>query len=170
MRSNYPCKIEALNELGVSTPQIISELVIDPRNELEHEYQMPTYQVARQAIEIAALFLHATDTESKRSSIVAVNWNVLGAHLWGSGGHHVKFDGFTRESMSFVDVFDDPHSIKIVNPVHAEIRLARLESFAPSEAIQLAQLLRANYDNSSGSSESHSDPIFFREMKRLAGF
>lgn len=41
-RAKYPSKMEALNELGVSIPQIVGELVIDPRNELEHQYQMPT--------------------------------------------------------------------------------------------------------------------------------
>ncbi len=78
-RVNYPLKIKALNELGVSVPQIVSELVIDPRNELEHKYSMPTHRAAGRAIEIAELFLSATDAESSRSSIVAVNWNILGA-------------------------------------------------------------------------------------------
>jgi len=55
-RANYPAKIDVLNELGVSIPQIIKELVIDPRNEVEHKYHMPTRQAARQAIEIAELF------------------------------------------------------------------------------------------------------------------
>jgi hypothetical protein len=165
MRSNYPRKIAALNDLGVNTPQIISGLVIDPRNELEHEYQMPNDQAARQAIEIAALFLDATDTESKRSPIVAVNWNVLG----GDSGGHVTFDGFTEESMLFIDVFGDPHSANVVNPAHAEIRSARLDLFGSSEAIQLAKLLRANYD-ANGWSSSLSGPKFFREMKRLGGF
>jgi hypothetical protein len=109
-RAKYRRKIEALNELGMRIPQIVSELVIDPRNELEHQYQMPTGQAARQAIEISELFLHTTDAESKRPSIVAVNWNILGGDSWGNGQHHVTFDGFSNEAMLFIDVFDDPNT------------------------------------------------------------
>ena len=169
-RANYPAKIDVLNELGVSIPQIIKELVIDPRNEVEHKYQMPTRQAARQAIEIAELLLRATEAESTRPSIVAVNWNVLGGLSWNGRQHHVTFDGFSNEPMLLIDVFDSPNSVKIVDPLRDEIRWASLASFDKKEALQLARLLRANYACPNGFSVSQSDPIFFRETKRLGGF
>jgi len=101
---------------------------------------------------------------------VAVNWNILGSDSWRNGQHHVTFDGFSNETMLFIDVFDDPNTAKVVNPSHDEIRSAPLKFFDRNEAIQLAKLLRANYYDANGSSESQSDPIFFREMKRFGGF
>jgi len=101
---------------------------------------------------------------------VAVNWNILGGDSWRNGQHHVTFDGFSNETMLFIDVFDDPNTAKVVNPSHDEIRSAPLKFFDRNEAIQLAKLLRANYYDANGSSESQSDPIFFREMKRFGGF
>jgi hypothetical protein len=124
---------------------------------------MPTRLAARQAIEIAELFLRATDAESERPSIVAVNWNVLSGASWDGHRHHVKFDGFSDEPMLLIDVFDDPCSVKVVDPLHDEIRWAPLASFDKKEAIQLAKLLRANYSRTNVFSMSQSDQIFFRD-------
>ena len=169
-RAKYPLKIRALNELGVSVPQIVSELVIDPRNELEHQYSMPAHQAARRAIEIAELFLSATEAESNRFSIVAVNWNILGGQSSLDGRYSVRLDGFGDEPMLFIDVFDDPSSVRIVNPSRDEIRWAPLASFDSNQTLQLATLLRTNYSVTNGLFESRSSPIFFREMKRLGEF
>jgi len=80
-RSMFPEKITALRRVGLSIPDVVHELVIDPRNAVEHNYQLPDPETARHAVGVAELFVGATDAEYQRSSIVAVGWNVMGSQL-----------------------------------------------------------------------------------------
>jgi len=169
VRANYPKKIEALERVGISIPGVVHELVIDPRNEMEHNYQNPDNAVARHTVDIAELFVHATEAEHKRASIVAVNWNIMGSHLLTDGRDHVKFREFNHKPMLFIDVFVDPATAKVVDPGSNEIRFAKLKSFSEEKAIELARLLRGNYSHSS-LSVSGRGARFYQEMKRQAGF
>lgn len=168
-RSNYPVKIDALVQIGLSIPDVVHELVIDPRNEIEHNYQSPTERVARHAVGIAELFVRATDAEHERSSIVAVSWNVMGSHALASGREFVNFREFSNKSMLFLDVFDEPHAAKIVDPENDEIRSAEFTSFSGAQAMELAQLLRKNYSQGSCSRYGRG-PTYYQEMKRQGGF
>src|SRR5690349_21903094 len=38
LRSSYPRRMEALQEIGIDVPEVVHDLVIDPRNDLEHDY------------------------------------------------------------------------------------------------------------------------------------
>jgi hypothetical protein len=168
-RSTYPAKIVALRQVGVSIPDVVHELAIDPRNALEHNYRLPSQDVARHAVGVAELFLRATDAEYERSSIVAVAWNVMGSQLLASGQEYVNFREFGDRPMLFVDVFDEPHSARIVDPENGETRSAPLSSFSEDQSLALAGILRANYSHGSlfGRGASRS---YFQEMKRQGGF
>src|SRR5690348_2964037 len=37
-RANFPIKIQTLESVGIAVPSVIQELIINPRNELEHDY------------------------------------------------------------------------------------------------------------------------------------
>src|SRR5262245_15594338 len=58
-RTKFPVKIQALEGLGIPVPGVIQELIINPRNELEHDYVPADSRTARHALEIAELFLSA---------------------------------------------------------------------------------------------------------------
>src|SRR5215208_6620691 len=59
----YPAKIEMLSEIDVIVPDIIQELIINPRNEIEHGYKASTREQARHAVQLAGLFLGAVSEE-----------------------------------------------------------------------------------------------------------
>lgn len=171
IRVNYPRKIDGLRQVGLDIPDVVQELVIDPRNELEHEYQVPNDGKARHAVGVSELFLRATELEYQRGSIVAVGWNALDSSGFAHGREFVQFREFSDRPMLFIDVFDNTAAAKIVDPVHREVRWAELQSFNEDQAIRLAQLLRSNYSYSSGSSSiSGRGPTYYQEMKRQAGF
>jgi hypothetical protein len=169
VRANYPTKIKALTQVGFSIPDVVQELVIDPRNELEHAYQRPNCDVARHAVGICELFLNATKVAFDQASIVAVGRNILGSHGFGPGGPFVKFRQFGERPMLFIDVFGSKATAKIVDGKNGEVRSAELESFTLQEAVELARLLRSNYSCQSLSDDS-SNAYYFQEMKRQAGF
>ena len=129
-RLEFPAKITALRQVGLSIPDVVHELVIDPRNAVEHNYQLPDPETARHAVGVAELFVGATDAEYRRSSIVAVAWNVMGSQLLTSKREHVQFREFSDRPMLFIDVFEEPHTAKIVDPKNSEIRSANLLSFS----------------------------------------
>jgi hypothetical protein len=168
-RMNYPTKIDGLRKIGLVIPEVVQELVIKPRNELEHEYRVPSQDVARHAVGIADLFIRATQEACEQGSIVAVGWNAMGSHALAQGREHVQFREFSDRPMLFIDVFDRTPAAKIVDPTHGEVRSSRLSSFTSDQAIELAQLLQKNYSFKSLSRRG-AGPTYFQEMKRQAGF
>jgi hypothetical protein len=146
-----------------------NQLVIDPRNDLEHGYRVPDGDVARHAVDVADLFLRATQDEYEQGSIVAVGWNAAGSHAIADGHEFIQFREFIDRPMLFVDVFNESATVKIVDPAAKEVRFAMLQSFTEDQAVALATLLRRGYSSTGSRSISGRGPRFYREMKRQAG-
>jgi hypothetical protein len=173
LRKSYPAKADALREIRISVPEIVHELVIDPRNVLEHQYAVPERTQAEHAVQLAELFLRATQDECARAPIVALAWNVLGSYHTSLGKEPVvegtAFRGFSKGPMLFVDVFADPAEAKIVYPGDAEVRYSRLQDFTEKEAVELALKLREHWEAPS-KSETGFPVSYFREVKAQGGF
>lgn len=145
-RCGYPEKIDALRKIGMSVDGVVMELIIDPRNELEHKYRVPESEDAAHAIQVAGLFVAAMRHEFDRKPIVAFGWNLAGGarHLQ-EAGDVVEFSGFTAKPMFFVDVFTKPVEIKVVDPHACEVRFARLNAFSEQDCVDLGKYLRSHY-------------------------
>lgn len=57
---NFPKKIEFVNSLGITSPNILKK-INGVRNLLEHEYKHPLKEKVEDAIDVAELFLNASD-------------------------------------------------------------------------------------------------------------
>lgn len=57
---NYPPKRELLEQLGVVSPNILRK-VVTSRNYLEHDYKSPELETVEDAIDIASLFIEASN-------------------------------------------------------------------------------------------------------------
>jgi hypothetical protein len=167
---NYPQKIEGLGLVDISVPSIVHELIIDPRNQLEHDYLKPEPGKVEHAIQVAELFLGAMREELRRPPIIALAWNVQCAHAWKVRSDRVdeaiNVHGFTPDPMLFIDVFEKPAQVKLVYPKDQEISYAYLKDFAPEECVRLAKKLREHYVNPSGFSST--SVFFYEEVKRQA--
>ena len=168
-RFTFPRKIEALEKIGIRIPSVIQELIIVPRNELEHDYGSPDANIARHALDIATLFLELTAAEDSRESIIALNMNILYSHTWHGSESKVTFKGWSKHSMLFIDVFEEPHTAKIVDGENGRVRYADLSAFTIQQAEQLAEILRSHFALPSRGS-SGTGRYFFTEIKRQAGF
>jgi len=167
LRKVYPAKIEALRKIGISIPNIVQQLGIEPRNLLEHSYRQPTAEEAQKAVEIAQLFLPATKDEAERFGIVFCP-NCLQLTIQdGRNGKQVTFNGFssTAKAMLFVDAFENVPRARMIFPQDMEILQATLDSFTQDEAIQLAKLLRSHYSEPSRSRSNYQSWIV-REIKQ----
>jgi len=169
-RASFPEKIHALEQIGIDIPSVIQELIIAPRNELEHDYSPAHPDTARRALDIATLFLSATDTVDSQGSIIALNMNMLYKHPFNlkTGEESVTFTGWSTGSMLFMDIFADPQTAKIVDGEHREVRYVELAKFTRQAAMELARILRGHYSLPNRSSGG-SSWFFYTEIKRLAG-
>ncbi len=165
-RLSFPSKITALEGVGLEIPSIIQELIIDPRNELEHDYVPANRDTARRACEIAQMFVTTTDEVDHRDSVIAVNMNLSYSHSLGRGGEHVTFNGWHDGAMIFMDIFAERPAAKIVDGVRGEVVFTELSNFARKEAIQLGRILHT----ASSHSSRGTGQFFYTELGRLAGF
>lgn len=168
---NYPQKIEALRQIGVSVLSVVHDLIIDPRNQLEHDYAKPEPVEAKKAVQLAELFFGAMRQELQRQPTVALAWNIQLTHSLtaqqGGVEEMVRVHGFTSEPMLFIDVFADPALVKIVHPRDQEICQACLKDFTDEECVKLAKRLREHYVRPGGS--TGTSVFFYEEVKRQAG-
>jgi hypothetical protein len=144
LSATYPVKIEMLSEIDVHVPDIIQELIINPRNEIEHGYKVSTREQARHAVQLADLFLKAVSMEAGRKAIVAINWSVDMRYEARSTPDE-KFERIDfsmahyHASMLLVDVSNPVHRVLILHPRDEEVLLAPLTDFNRAEAVQLAR-------------------------------
>ena len=68
---HYPEKLEIITDIGIFAPEVIHELVIDPRNDIEHEYSSANRQTARRAVNMCDMFLKSTEVEAGRFAIIS---------------------------------------------------------------------------------------------------
>ena len=163
-RAPFLAKIEALEGVGIDIPSVIQELIISPRNELEHDYVPPDPDMARRALDIAKLFLTATESLGSLGTIIVLNMN-LQYHCGSKDGkERVTINGWSDRSMLFMDVFSEPHSAKIIDGRKGEVFYTKLDDFSHRQAVQLASILYSENQNYSGTSM-----FFFTEIQRLAG-
>lgn len=164
----YPEKIERLNDIGISIPEIIHELIIKPRNDVEHYYAQPDQQSANRSVDLAELLLKALDEELMRESIISLDWNIQFSHYASEDVTETTFKGFGDNPMLFIDIFQPPEEVKIVDPKDNEVRSAYLNRFNKEQSLELAKLLRKHYER-----KSHGGSIvsvdFFKEIKYEAG-
>jgi hypothetical protein len=166
--ASFPEKIQALERIGIDIPSIIHELIITPRNELEHDYTPADADTARRAVDIATLFLTATDSVDSQESIIVLNMNMLFAYGIKGGEERVSFNGWSKGTMLFVDIFAEPQTAKIVDSEQREVRYVELAKLTRQEAIGLASILHGHYSLQNRSSGGGS-PFFYTEIKRLSG-
>ena len=167
-RAFYPEKAKALDSVGIQIPEVVQKLIINPRNELEHDYISPSADEVRNAIDIAALLLKATDQDESLNSIIALNANMLYSAGFGKIGEFASFNGWAKGSMLFIDIFDTPESAKIVDGQAGEIRLTKLADFSRPEALELAKILHSHHTEQSRGMSGVSS-FFFKQMKLQAG-
>jgi hypothetical protein len=141
----YPEKIELLEETGIRIPDIAHNRVIDPRNDIEHQYRCATPVEAREAVQIAELVIKFLEAESKWPAIISLGLN------YGSMIRSADTDGESwpwgysdnpRGTMLVIDALDSDPKSMLIDHDHEEVMVAKLSDFTREEAVGLAKQLR----------------------------
>jgi hypothetical protein len=157
--SNYKQKSEYLAELKVPALALLRDLVIAPRNGIEHAYELATEDQARRACDIAELFLGATDKEAEIPAIMALGWNVNVSESIctapGKEHHFLKID-LTKTSapMLLISGYPEAPEATIIHPQEETLRTCAFKEFKSEEIIRLNTRLRECLKSMSYSSRS----------------
>ncbi len=144
----YPDRIDALVKVGLTVPEIIHDLVIDPRNQIEHDYRIPTLKEAKHAVELAELLLRSLEHDIGVYPPVLVWPELQSLQSYSPAqGHYFEITGFGSHPILFVDLFQDEQSVKIIDIESNEIQSASLSRFQSADSIELAKLLRTQYSH-----------------------
>ena len=115
-------------------------MIIDPRNELEHLYKKPSKEIAQYSVQLAELYLRATQEDIENGAIIVID----SAFLYGYGvvSDNICFDfhGFSNHPMFVVDIFKK--EMKIILPKERALNYAKIDSFNINELFELSKELR----------------------------
>lgn len=155
------------------------DLVIDPRNDLEHRYVLPNKSLAKNALGIAKLAVSGISDDC--GNTIALNWTAM-ASFSALTKEYNEFPGWSNSEISqsndktvlFVDVFDEIPKVLLVDEDIQEIRFVNMNDFTVAEAITFAQTLRSAYqaENSKRSFRyiNGSRTEVYKSLKVLGGF
>ena len=99
--------MKMLDEIGITVPDVVHGISIDPRNKSEHDYKEVDERTASHAVGVAELFLSSTKEEANRGAVIALNWNLAWRTIPNREGGTVG--DFHNRPMLLVDIFETPH-------------------------------------------------------------
>lgn len=166
---NYGDKSEYLAELKVPALTLLRDLVIDPRNDIEHAYRLATRDQARRAVEVAELFITATSGEAGTPAIMALGWNVnfseFKSVVPGKEQHIIKFVLTKKHApMLLISGYPDAPEAMIIHPKEEALRTCPLKEFESHETIKLNARLRECLSSTSYTSLA-LDESFIKALK-----
>ncbi len=174
-KRNYPQKMELLQDIGISLPNVLHELIIDPRNEIEHGYFAASEKQARQAVEICKMFLHVIEFEAGNGAIISLggkpNHRFSGGGDVGKERQEAKYeieDWF--EPRLFIDCFSySSHQVLLVYPKDNELCHCSLDDFTIDKAKAFVKILRQQHQRGSDRGEDMQER-YFRILREDCGF
>jgi hypothetical protein len=169
LSKNYKVKSDYLAKLKVPGLNILRHTVIDPRNGFEHEYALATEEQARQAVEVAELFLLATEGDSYITAVVDLGWHFEFSDLYAADRdpRHVIKISLTKEHspMLVVNGYPDNPHVLVLYPRDELLSVCPLSCFASEQVLALNTILREPFHKSGGHSWSSITPAFMAAMK-----
>jgi len=169
---NYKDKAGYLAELKVPGLTLLKDLVIDPRNEIEHSYELATEEQARRARDVAELFLGATDIQASTPAIVALGWNAnISESICTAPGkeHHILKIHLTKSNspMLLISGYPDGPEVMVIIPQEETLRACPLKDFKSEQVITLNNMLRECLKSESYSSRSLSAALMKAMKEQL---
>jgi hypothetical protein len=147
---NYPVKIDMLSEIALPVFDVVRDLVIDPRNDVEHKYVIPTAIEAKHAVQIAEMFMKSIVKEQGQHAIISLAPSIsFQRKRCSEPGNEYDRLVFTLDKRHKPMLLIDPGSadsvVMVIHPGDEEVTICPLSKFERKEAIALAKLLREHY-------------------------
>lgn len=141
--TNYPERLRCLEELGFTTPSIIHQLIIEPRNETEHKYTPCSVKNATNALELARLFLKDFARDIPQSAPVMMAHDITSRSNGGANTHVMTISRLGNTGLFFIDCLRPNPTINYVEPAIERIRSCEIGSFTLPQSMDFAKKLRS---------------------------
>ena len=170
--SNYPTKIKTLQEAGLRILPIVYDFVIDVRNLQEHNYRQVNREDAEHSVQIAQLFL---ETMKEEPAIVAFGKDLFSIFpdypkdIIELGRGSFSPSCFPVEPFVFIDIFEEPLTIKLLISKDGEILTTSLKEFTREQIINLWNLINRGVVFSEGPSFAIAGQSKFSTSFRTSG-
>lgn len=170
---NYKKKAEYLTRLKVPGLSLLRDLVIDPRNDIEHAYALATEEQARRACELAELFLGATEPAVSLPAIAALGWSIdySGAFCSKPGKEYERHDFTVKHHHGptlLIDGYAKVAEVFVLHPKDEALSICPRDSFSSDQMIELNGRLRQCLASTSYSSR-HFDRALMKTLRGQLG-
>lgn len=145
---NYGKKALYLAALNVPGLMTLRDLVIDPRNDIEHSYTLANEAQARRACDIAEMFLAASDSAADAPAVFDYGWDFeYGGSLTAApeDKRAVKVE-LTKDHEPFLFILGYPGApeVALLNPKEETAMLCPLKDFRGEQVLELNQMIHTN--------------------------
>ncbi len=169
----YTAKVDALKQIGLQSSRILHEDIIDPRNDIEHQYQPATSTQAHRAVDMADIYIGSTAHEAERGSIIGYGWVLSCSRtVCDKPNEQWERNEFTlprnSDAMLLVDVVDTQHKVLILRPRAGELLECPLDSFTVDESVEFARRLRTQLKGNEGNHWTHT-PVALNQLRDQLG-
>lgn len=150
---NYPDRLDLLERLGIPAFDLVHDIIINPRNNIEHEYRPATASDARKAVQLATLLMNqygkdeAGEPKKFHGLLLSIECGMT--IDFRKDGDADAREGpfrsveFQDEPMVLVDPFGKESRIMILHPKDHEVVFQHYRNFTTSQALSFAQIMRA---------------------------
>lgn len=144
---------------------LVRQLVIDPRNDIEHQYVLTTEDQACRAVDLAELFLAGTEDEDDLFASISLGWSADHREEHGPSRHLIEYGVRHHHApMLLIEIFTEKPVVIVLYPKDGEAAFCPLGIFKTDDALDLNKRLRC-MDKSGGYSWSSFDTLRMRVMR-----
>lgn len=145
----YAKKAKYLGLLEIPGLNLLREFVLDPRNTFEHSYALAGPDHARRAVELAELFVCATEADANKMATGALGWNVSfkSDKCCKPGYEREEYDFWithNNKPMLLIDGFSG--DVFVLHPRDHTVFLCQRKLFEDEQVLSLNNLLRQRAD------------------------
>jgi hypothetical protein len=170
VRSTYPSKIDMLKKVGLEVKSVVRDLIIDSRNDIEHNYSAPTESQARHAVELAEMATPPLAGQAGVWATITLGLNYAGNHsapdpTAESGYSTWNYEWEADVAFLLVDYADPIPRVMLIYRKDVEVRFAPLDSFGVDQVVELAKQLREQYSPGGSMRLGWGGPFMVEELK-----
>ena len=153
---DYKQKLDLLSRIDLQIPTIVRDLVINERNDIEHEYQAATAVQASHAVELAELLLERQSTvdELPKKALISLGASVQ-PQVTEQPPDFMEMRVVSDDPWLLVDTLSPDAKIMVLHPREDIVECAPLSEFSVEQTVSFSRLMREH---------EQTKPTFLKSM------
>jgi hypothetical protein len=171
---NWKDKGGILARLDIPGLNLVRDLVIDPRNDIEHAYALATEEQAKRACDVAELFLSGTDQQAAIPAVLGLGWDTSGSDMMSTAPgreFHSIVIGLKKEDgpRLLITAWEEEHRVLVLYPTDEMLSICPLQRFSVEQILTLNARLRDCLKVIGSYSTRTVGPTYIAALKQQVG-